>query len=156
MGKRAEALGIGLTVLLRRYIETMALQDEMSTGKQVRITLDELNFLTEAVTECGRQDEYADLLSRIFEVVLMWRFGGLDIPPEAALREVMSMLRMQNRILEYDVRVVDNLVVTSFTAPSKAVGTAIGMALVRLLNSVGAKTELRSVGTTFLVEVRRA
>lgn len=153
--KRAESLGIGLTVLLRRYIEAMAMQDEIGVGRPVYISRDELAFLAEAVMSCGKQDEYAETISRILEVALRWRFGDLDLPPELILKEALNLLSAQNRILEFKVRAAGSSTVASFTATSRAVGETVSASLTKLLNSVGAITRTRSAGSTFLIEVRR-
>ncbi len=143
-------------MLLRRYIEAMALQDDIGVGRPVYISRDELSFLAEVVMSCGRQDEYAEMLSHIFEVALRWRYGKLDLPPEVVLREVLSLLSTQNRILEYEVKTSGPAVIASFSAPSKSVGTVISLSLAKLLNSIGVSTRVRSAGTTFLIEVRKA
>ncbi len=142
-------------MLLRRYIEAMALQDDIGVGKPVYISRDELNFLAEAAISCGKQDEYAEMLSRILEVALRWRYGKLDLPPEAAMTEILSLLSTQNRILEYEVKSGGSSTIATFSAPSKAVGTVICLSLAKLLNTIGASTRVKSAGTTFLIEVRK-
>ena len=73
LSERAEELGIGLTVLLRRYIEAMAFQDDTGLGRPVSVSRDELNFLTDAVIKCGKLNDYAEMLANAFEVALKWR-----------------------------------------------------------------------------------
>lgn len=154
LSKRAESLGIGLTVLLRRYIEAMAVQDEAGLGRPVHIPRDEFSFLVEAVVACGKKEVYAEIMSKFLEVSLRWRFGDLDLPPGVILKEALSLLSIQNKILEFKVRSDGSSAVASFTAVNRTVGDAVSASIIKLLNSVGARVSARSAGTTYLVEVR--
>ncbi len=133
----------------------MAIQDDTGLGRPVSVSRDELSFLADAVIKCGKLDEYAEMLAGAFEVALRWRYGGLDFPPEAALREVLSMLKAQNRILEYEVRSSGPLVLATFTTPSRSVGEVLASSLIKLMKPMSNSSTLRSAGTTFLIEVRR-
>ena len=134
----------------------MALHDEVGVGRPVHLSRDEHAFLARAVVECGLLEEYSEMLANILGVALRWRFGASDIPAEVAVREALSILNTQNRVLDFEVRVNGPAVLASFSTPSPHVGEVIAASITKLLTSMGRKARTRSAGSTVLIEVRPA
>jgi predicted DNA-binding protein len=156
LARRARELGVGVSVLIRRYIETMILYEELGLSRPVRLGVEEYGRLVKLVTDTGRIDEYISYLVEMFELITAWNFGNREtVSLYELLAKLMELLKSEGRITDYRAYSGGNRVGITFETISADAANLLNKALTRFLIKIGKNvTNVKTVGRTAYIEVK--
>jgi hypothetical protein len=158
LARRARELGIGVSVLMRRYIETMILYEGLGLTRPVRLGVEEYGRLVKLVTEAGHADDYIAYLVEMFELITAWNFGNREsVGLYELLAKLMEMLKNEGKITDYRAYSGGKKVGITYETVSADVANILNKALTRFLAKIGKNvTNMKAVGRTAFIEVEEA
>ncbi len=158
LARRAKEVGVGVSVLMRRYVETMLLYEELGLSKPVRLSVEEYGRLVKSIAAKENVEEYIEYLVGMFDLVTAWSFSDRKaVSLYELLAKLMELLKMEGKVTGYRVYSGGNKVGIAFEAVTTEVTGVLTKALAKFLAKAGKNlTKMKTVGRTAFIEVEEA
>ncbi len=122
LNQKANELGIGLTVLIRNYVETMVAHEKIGISKTVHIPAEEYDLLlSNVLKDSAGKEKYIKFLKHIILAKLLWIYGrdhGENVSPYL-IHDILNILKTEGRIDTYGVRALENKIIVKVSVHSE-------------------------------------
>ena len=122
LSQKANELGIGLTVLIRNYVETMIAHEKIGISKTIHIPAEEYDLmLNHIVKDSNEKERYVEFLKHVILAKLLWIYGrdyGEKVSPQL-VNDVFEILKTEGRIDAYGIRDLGDKIVVKASVHSE-------------------------------------
>ncbi|MEM2393048.1 MAG: ribbon-helix-helix protein, CopG family [Zestosphaera sp.] len=153
LNKRASELGVGITTLMRRYVEFMLLHESTRSYPMIWVSSAEYTYLAKIVSsDAELVSRYVDYVSELYKSLIQV-FGGEFTDVSEVLRKLLELLKLEGKVLEFRLTVEKDVVNSVVTAISEESALLLGKVLERIL--APRRVEMRCFENMMLLRVRR-
>lgn len=136
LNRIAKEKNVGLSVLIRQYVESMLMLETTSISKIIHIPIEEYIFLIKKLNK-NELDAYIDEILRIFSLRYLWKYS---ISIEHAvladiLKEFLEIMKISGRIHDYEIKTHGAKIFAKLILSNKALSKIIESLLRRLLGN---------------------
>ncbi len=153
LSQKANELGIGLTVLIRNYVEAMIAHEKMGISKTIHIPAEEYDLiLSHIAKDIVEKRKYVEFLKHIILAKLLWIYGrdyGEKVSPQL-VNDVLKILKTEGRIDTYGIRDFGDRIVVKASTYSEI----FAQILCEIIKSVFKNVNCKIAGKTIVALIR--
>lgn len=153
LNKRASELGVGVTALMRRYLEFMLSHETTKSYPVMCVPSAEYAYLVRVVvSNAGEMNRYIDYVSELYKNLIQIYLGESPEVGEV-LRRFLEMLKLEGKVLEFRFIVEKDVVSLIITTVSEENALLLSKILEKVL--APRKVEARCMDKMVFLRVRR-
>lgn len=154
LNKRASELGVGVTTLMRRYLEFMLLHEITRSYPTACIPSAEYAHLVKTVlgSEEG-VDKYVNYVSELYKNIIQ-AYLGESTEVSEVVRKFLEMLKLEGKVLEFKLAVEKDSVSLIVTTLSEENAFLLSKIFEKTLAS--RRVEVKYLGNMIFLKVRRS